>query len=84
MQCDTWHSYLPPTPPAELTSFGAELWTAFYFLFQGSFWGPFDIQNRSCMVPLEILKSLLSNDIKFAPIGGRKEKLWLLEVGMSK
>jgi hypothetical protein len=33
---------------------------------------------------LEILRSLLSNDIKFARIGVQKEKLWLPEVGASK
>ena len=81
---DTWYSNLPPTLPVELTSFGPKLWIAFYLLFWGSFWGPFDIQNRSCMVPLEILRSLLSNDIKFAQIGSRTEKLWLSEVGMSE
>jgi hypothetical protein len=81
---DTWHSYLPHALPAELTSFGPEFWTAFYLLFQGSFWGPFGIQNGSYMVPLEILGSLLSNDIKFAQIKAQTEKLWLLEVGMSK
>jgi hypothetical protein len=27
--------------------------------------GPFGTQNGSCVVPLEILRSLLSNDIKF-------------------
>ena len=31
------------------------------------------------MVPLEILRSLLSKNIKFAQIGARSEKLWLLE-----
>ena len=36
------------------------------------------------MVPLEILGSLLSNDIKFAQVEAQTEKLWLLEVGMSK
>ena len=32
------------------------------------------------MVPLESLRILLSNDIKFAQIGARTEKLWLPEV----
>jgi hypothetical protein len=63
---DTWHSYLPPAPSAELTSFGPEFSTAFYPLFRGSFWRPSGAQNGSCMVPLESLRSLLSNDIKFA------------------
>ena len=63
---DIWHSYLPPAPPTELTSFGPEFFTAFYPSFLGSFWRPYGIQNRSCVVPLEILRILLSNDIKFA------------------
>jgi hypothetical protein len=33
---------------------------------------------------LEILRSLISNNIKFAKIGARTEKLWLLEVGVSE
>ena len=32
------------------------------------------------MVSLEILRSLLSNDIKFVRIRVRMEKLWLMEV----
>jgi hypothetical protein len=81
---DTWHSYLPLAPPAELTSFGPEFSTAFYPLFRGSFWRPSGIQNGSCVVPLESLKSILSNGNKFAQIGARKEKLWLPEVGVSE
>ena len=34
------------------------------------------------MVPSESLRILLSNDIKFAQIGARTEKLWLPEVGV--
>ena len=36
------------------------------------------------MVPLESLRSLISNDIKFARIGVWTEKLWLSEVGASE
>jgi hypothetical protein len=36
------------------------------------------------VVPLEILRSLLSNNIKFAHIGAPMEKLWLPEVGASE
>jgi hypothetical protein len=36
------------------------------------------------MVPLEILRSLISIDIKFAQIGAWKEKLWPPKVGVSK
>ena len=49
--------------------------------FQGLFWRPSSVQNGSCLVPLDSLRSLLSNDIKFVQIGARKEKLWLPEVG---
>jgi hypothetical protein len=65
---DTWHSYLPPAPFVELTSFGLEFSTAFYPLFRGSFWRPSGVQNDSCMVPLESLRSILSNIINFAQI----------------
>jgi hypothetical protein len=81
---DTWHSYLPLAPPAELTSFGPEFWTALYLLVLGHFFGSFGTQNGSCMVPLENLRSLLSNDIKFAQIGARMKMLWLPEVGVSE
>ncbi len=82
--CDTWHSYLPPTPSTGLTFFGLEFSTAFYPAFRGSFWRPFGTHNGSCVVPLEILRRLLSNDIKFAYIGARTENLWLPEVWASK
>jgi hypothetical protein len=35
------------------------------------------------VVPLESLRSIISNDIKFARIGVRTKKLWLSEVGAS-
>ena len=81
---DTWHSYLPPAPPTELTSFGPEFSTAFYPPFRGSFWRTYVAQNRLYVVPLESLRSLISNDIKFAQIEAQTEKLWLPEVGVSK
>ena len=81
---DTWHSYLPPVPFLELTSFGLEFLVAFYHLIRGHFWRPYVIQNWSCLVPLEILRCFLSNDIKFAQIGAHTEKLWLPEVGVSE
>jgi hypothetical protein len=56
----------------------------FYPLFQGSFWGPSGIQNGLFVVPSESLRSLLSNDIKFAQIGALSEKLWLLQIGVSE
>jgi hypothetical protein len=71
-------------PLSRLSSFGPKVCTVFYLLFRGSFWGPFGVQNGSCMVPLESLRSLLSNNIKFAQIGARSEKLWLPEVGVSE
>jgi hypothetical protein len=52
--------------------------------FRGRFWEPSGAQNGSCGVPLESLRSLLSNDIKFARIGVRTKMLWLLEVGGSE
>ena len=58
--------------------------TVFRPNFQGSFWKPYGVQNGSYGVPLEILRSLLSIDIKFAWIGVRTENLWLLEVGSSE
>ncbi len=45
---------------------------------------PYGIQNGSCVIPLEILRSLLSNNIKFVRIGVRTEKLWLPEVRESE
>ena len=79
---------LCPYPPAQLLldliSSAQNLFTAFYLLFRGSFWGPFGVQNRSCVVPLEILRSILSNDIKFAQIRARTETLWLPEVRVSE
>jgi hypothetical protein len=81
---DTWHSYLPPTPLLELTSFNPEFLTTFYHLFRDSFWRLSGAQNRSCVVPLESLRSLLSNNIKFAQIRVRTEKLWLPEVRVSE
>ena len=57
---------------------------SFLHSFRGSLWGRSGVQNGSCMVLLKILRSILSNDIKFAQIGARTEKLWLLEVGASK
>jgi hypothetical protein len=41
-------------------------------------------QNGSRVVPLEILKSLLSKDINFVQIGAWTEKLWLPEVRVSE
>ena len=58
--------------------------TVFWPNFRGSFWRPSGTQYGSCGVPLEILRSLLSNDIKFAWIGVQTEKLWLPEVGSFK
>ena len=57
---------------------------SFFPDFRGSFLGPYGIQNGSFVVLLEILRSLLSKDIKFAQIGAWMEKLWLLEVGESE
>ena len=57
---------------------------SFLLDFRGSFWGPSGVQNGSCVIPLEILRSLLSNDIKFSQIGVWAEKLWLSEVGASE
>jgi hypothetical protein len=57
---------------------------SFLHNFRGSFWGPSSVQNGSCVVLLKILRSILSNHIKFAQIGARTEKLWLPEVGASK
>ena len=45
---------------------------------------PFGVKHGSCVVPLERLRSLLSNNIKFTQIGARTDKLWLLEVGVSE
>ena len=36
------------------------------------------------MIPLESLRSLLSNYINFAQIGAQSEKLWLLKAGVSE
>ena len=41
-------------------------------------------QNGSCSISLERPRCLLSNDINFAQIGVRTEKLWLPEVGVSE
>ena len=60
------------------------VYTVFYLLLQGCFWEPFGVQNGSCMVPLESLRSLLSNNIKFAQIRAWTEKLWLPKVGASE
>ena len=46
-------------------------YTVFCPDFRGSFWRPSGAQNGSCRVPLEILRGLLSNDIKFTRIGVR-------------
>jgi hypothetical protein len=51
---------------------------------QGRFWRPSGTQNGSCSIPLESLRCLLSNYIKFEQIGHWKEKLWLPEVGVSE
>jgi hypothetical protein len=47
---DTCHSYLPPAPLLELTSFSPKFFIAFYHLFQGRIWRPYGSQNRSCTV----------------------------------
>ena len=50
--------------------------------FRGWFWRSFGIQNRSFSIASESSQCLLSNGIKFAWIGVRRKKLWLLEVGV--
>ncbi len=81
---DTWHSYLLAVPSSRLSSLGPKVCTVFYLLFRCSFWEPFGIQNGSCMILLEILRSLLSNNIKFAQIRAWSENLWLLEARVSE
>ena len=80
----TWHSYLPAVLFSRLSSFGPKVYTVFYLSIRGSFWGSFGVQNGSCVVLLEILRSLLFNDIKFVQIRAWSEKLWLLEARVSE
>ncbi len=79
-----WHmAFLSATCHDRLTSLSPKLCTVFYLLFLGNFWGPSGVQNGSCMIPLEILRSILSKDIKFAQIRALLEKLWLPEARVS-
>ena len=72
--CATWQSYLP----CGTSNVSFSIFVSVQFsdpVFRGSFLGPSGAQNGSCEVPLEILRSLLSNDIKFAWVGVRTKKL---------
>ena len=71
------------TPPRSYL-FGSKILTAFYHLFRGKFSRSSGAQNGSYMVPLELLRSLLSNNIKFAQIGALTKKLWLPEAKVSE
>ena len=50
--------------------------------FRGPFGRHFHVQNRSCLLLLEILICILSNDSKIARIGARMRELWLLEASV--
>ena len=81
--CTTWRSYLPRG-----TSNGSfSIFVSIQFsnpVFSRQFSRPSGVQNGSCGISLEILRSLLSNDINFAWIGVWTKKLWLPEVGASE
>ena len=72
----TWH--------LQQILFDSCICTVFWLGFRGSFWGPFGVQNGSCVVLLEISRSLISNNIKCARIGVWTKKLWLSKVGASE
>ena len=70
------------SPSTDLSWF-ASLYSFLIQFFKAAFGGLLVLKMGHAR-PLESLRSLLSNDIKFAWIGVRTEKLWLLEVGSSK
>ena len=78
--CSCHVAILSATRPLRQIFLNSRACTVFRPNFWGSFWRPYGAQNGSCRIPLEILRSLLSKDIKFAQIGVQTEKLWLPEV----